>query len=230
MTWQQAHPKASQFRSKGWSHLETMRSLMPTTAKGANVYRASQGNHVHTTPPDVPELKDDVIEDEDNAIRWSPSPSPKAHSPAPPTDQHTPMHPVAADRKRKYSALSACLTLATGSPHSTPSTSSKAGPSSKRHKEITGPAALQGLRAELSTFGQSFIEVTTPPTPLLAPSPSQKTKAIQRAQELEDELDDDRLAALIRVFQADVNAADAYLVLKRDGLRKAWIASTLGGI
>lgn len=90
--------------------------------------------------------------------------------------------------------------------------------------------ALQGLREELSSFGQTFIEVSTPPVPSLAPSPSRKTKAIQRAQELEDELDDVRLAELIRVFQADVNAADAYLVIKRDGLRKAWIASTLGGI
>jgi hypothetical protein len=72
--------------------------------------------------------------------------------------------------------------------------------------------------------------VSTPPLPTLAPSPSRKTKAIQRAQELEEGLDDDKLAALIRVFQADVNAADAYLVIKRDGLRRAWIASTLGGI
>jgi hypothetical protein len=35
------------------------------------------------------------------------------------------------------------------------------------------------------------------------------------------------LAKLIRIFQSDVNAADAYMVIKREGVHKAWILSTL---
>ena len=90
--------------------------------------------------------------------------------------------------------------------------------------------ALQGLRAELSTFGQTYrdgISSAIPQLPLIAPSPSRKTKAIQCAQELEKGLDNDRLAVLIQVFQADVSAADAYLVMDREGLWKAWITCTL---
>jgi hypothetical protein len=207
---------------------------MPTTAKGANVFRASQGasDHAHAISPELED--DEASEDEgktieQSAIPWSPSPPPACHSPT--CDQHSPTSPVfASSHKRKYSALSVAQTSASASPHSTPSRASTSSWHKRARKEITGPAALQGLRAELSTFGQTFVEVSTPPLPTLAPSPSRKTKAIQRAQELEEGLDDDKLAALIRVFQADVNAADAYLVIKRDGLRRAWIASTLGGI
>jgi hypothetical protein len=218
---------------------------MPTTAKGANVFRASVGHH---SPAVFPGLEDDGEgegngngngdddgdgdgegEAEKSPIPWSPSPPPQGHSPAPLKDRSPTPLSFAPSHKRKHSALSA-LSSAAASARSTPSASS--GPKRAR-KEVTGPVALQGLTAELSTFGQTFLEgvtSTVPPPPLLAPSPSRKTKAIQRAQELEDELDDDRLAALIRVFQADVNAADAYLVIKREGLRRAWIASTLGGI
>jgi len=61
---------------------------------------------------------------------------------------------------------------------------------------------LQGLTAELSAFGQTFLDASTAPlAPSLAPSPLQKTKAIQYAEELENELDNDRLATLIWVFR-----------------------------
>jgi hypothetical protein len=214
---------------------------MPTTAKGANVYRASQGNHTQVVS-ESPELEDNEEskgESEaagqpsqpksESCVFWSPSPPPKAHSES---QSPTPLSfgGFAPSHKRKHAALSAPSAVSTPS---TPSTSFGPKHSKQARKEITGSAALQGLTAELSAFGQIFLEGTSSarlPLPSLAPSPSRKTKAIQRAQELEEELDDDRLAALIRVFQADVSAADAYLVIKRDGLRKAWIASTLRGI
>ena len=145
---------------------------MPITAKGANVFRASQGSHTHAISP---ELEDNEASDdegktaEQTAIPWSPSPPPNAcHSST--RDQHSPTSPVfASGQKHKYSALSAAQTLASASPHSTPSTSSW---HKRARKEITGPAALQGLRAELSTFGQTFVKVSTPPPPTHALSPS----------------------------------------------------------
>lgn len=60
-----------------------------------------------------------------------------------------------------------------------------------------------------------------------ASSPERKTMAMTRAQELETDLNDTRLVALIGLFQADVSAADAYLVLKRDSLRKVWVETML---
>jgi hypothetical protein len=216
---------------------------MPTTAKGANVFRASQGDCVRAISPEVEDDKasehdSEEVPSQQSAIPWSPSPSPKACSPALPNNQHTPsplvFAPTPPNGKRKHSALSV-VTPATTSLRSTPSTSSRY--TKRARTEITGPAALQGLTAELSAFGQTLLEgasLSAPPVPLLAPSPSRKTKAILRAQELEDGLDDGRLAALIRVFQADVCAADTYLVLQKEGVRKEWILSTLasasGGI
>jgi hypothetical protein len=50
------------------------------------------------------------------------------------------------------------------------------------------------------------------------------------AQELEENLDDEKLGTLIRIFQSDVNTADVYIVIKRPGLRKAWIENTLPSI
>ena len=40
-------------------------------------------------------------------------------------------------------------------------------------------------------------------------------------------MDDEMLVSLIQIFQADVNAVDAYMVLKREGVQKLWIESTL---
>ena len=99
-----------------------------------------------------------------------------------------------------------------------------------KKRAISGASAVHGLTAELSAFGDTFLEgiaMAVPQTSTLAPSPLCKTKAILRAQELEEDLDDGRLAALIHIFQSDVNAADAYMVIKHLGLRKAWIEDTL---
>ena len=49
-------------------------------------------------------------------------------------------------------------------------------------------------------------------------SPEQKMQAMECAQELETELDDECLVAFIGLFQTDVSAANAYLVLKHNCL------------
>jgi hypothetical protein len=46
-------------------------------------------------------------------------------------------------------------------------------------------------------------------------------------QEKETYLDDNRIVALVDLFQTDTGAADAYLALKRDNLRKLWIERRL---
>ena len=48
-----------------------------------------------------------------------------------------------------------------------------------------------------------------------------------RVQELEADLDDEQLLSLIDLFQANVSAADTYMTLKQDGLRKAWVHSKI---
>ena len=108
---------------------------------------------------------------------------------------------------------------------STPSSSS----SFINKKVGTGPVALLALTDQLSDFTDAFRAGTAaemqPHT--VASSSEQKMRAMEQAQELESELDDTRLVALLGLFQSDVSAADAYLVLKRDGLRKVWVESKL---
>jgi len=65
---------------------------------------------------------------------------------------------------------------------------------------------------------------------VIATSPERKTMAMEHAQELENDLDDARLVALIGLFQIDVSAADAYLVLKRDSIHKVWVKTKLASI
>jgi len=90
--------------------------------------------------------------------------------------------------------------------------------------------AIQGLSADLNSFCDTFLEGITWATAApstLAPLPVRNTRAITRTQELEVNLDNGKLAVLIHIFQSDVNAADAYMVINRVGLCKAWIEDTL---
>ena len=208
---------------------------MPTTAKGLNVFHATQvvpdsgpndniGDNetgeanageewednmigINGNQLPVPMLPAPEIEANEERILWSQSPPPQSRSPCP-----------SINHKRKHSAISSDTTSAT-------STIQK-----RARRDISSAGALQGLTAELNSFGDTFLEgvaLAAPMPSTLAPSPLRKTRAITRAQELEVDLDDGKLAALIRIFQSDVNAADAYMVINRAGLRKAWIENTL---
>lgn len=203
---------------------------MPMTVKGLNVFHPGQvvpdDKHDDTSGPsrdpetnEEPDIEAGIdhiesrgqtpVEDVDRGeelIPWSLTPPPHNRSPGSPIVNY----------KRRHSAISSGTTSMT-------STVSK-------KRATSSASAVHGLTAELSAFGDTFLEgiaMAVPQTPALAPSPLRKTKAILRAQELEEDLDDGKLAALIRIFQSDVNAADAYMVIKRPGLRKAWIEDTL---
>jgi hypothetical protein len=192
------------------------------TAKGANVFRVAKP--LSTRDPNIdPALYEEEErqqnaqlpegqpmpsdEREESPIAWSPTPSP--------TPSVSINHSISA-LKRTCSA--------------TVPFDAAPGPS-KRIRNNSASAALQGLTSELQNFGATFLDgitATATPLPAIPPSPVRKTKAIQQAQDLEQDLDDESLAKLICIFQADVNAADAYVVIKREGLCKAWISSTLG--
>ena len=54
-------------------------------------------------------------------------------------------------------------------------------------------------------------------------SPEHQAKAMELFQENKYYLTDDCIIAFIDLFQADITAADAYIVLKCDSLMKAWV-------
>ncbi|KAG1758629.1 hypothetical protein EDD22DRAFT_956697 [Suillus occidentalis] len=57
----------------------------------------------------------------------------------------------------------------------------------------------------------------------LAPSPIRRQRAMQRAQNIETHLTADEMAALIEAFQTDVNAADAYMVMRDDATHHSFV-------
>jgi len=61
---------------------------------------------------------------------------------------------------------------------------------------------------------------------LIEPAPVCKQRAIRQVQE-EQDLDDHEVLTLIKVFQSDVTAADSYLNITRDGVRKLFLADYL---
>ena len=207
---------------------------MPTTAKGTNVIHASQavtgadgdlddwGSSSGNANEDWPQTPNDdapahdAVLDAELVWNWSTTPPPAQSAQFPPFKQ---------SHKQNHSAI-------TSSVASLISTTLSGSTSHK--KSCTGvmsnAEAVVGIHSKLAVFGRMFLEGTSlmaAPPPLIAPSPSWKTKVIQWAQELELDLDDEKLVSLIQIFQADVNAVDAYMLLKREGVQKLWIESTL---
>ena len=58
-------------------------------------------------------------------------------------------------------------------------------------------------------------------------SPERRAKAVELIQVQDDYLSDDQMVAFLDLFRADTAAADIYLAIKRESLRKAWIQKQL---
>jgi hypothetical protein len=82
------------------------------------------------------------------------------------------------------------------------------------------------LGGHISDISDAIRSTTGRPTGLEA-SPLRKRRAVRSAEEREGDLDEEDLITLVDIFTADVSAADTYMELRRDGLRKAWVANRL---
>jgi hypothetical protein len=161
--------------------------LMPIMVKGLNVFHPGQvapGNEPNddvSGPSEDPETNEEPkvkagidashiencgqlqVEDVDQGkehIAWSPTPFPCSHSP----------HPFTVNHKCWHSAISSGVTSVTSTVLKKCATSST--------------SAVQGLTTELSTFSDTFLEgiaMAAPPTPMLAPLPLCKIRAILHA-------------------------------------------------
>jgi hypothetical protein len=167
----------------------------------------------------------------------TPAPTPHSDVPAPthlatPFPPSYPAMPVpSAIHEQKISALAASR-----SPFSSISTSpsSTPGPSAKRHhisKTLPDHDPEYIMIGEcMDNFTEAFHVATGTASTGVEVSPIHKHHAIHSAQELEVDLSDTDLAALVDLFCTDVSAADMYMELKRDGLRKVWITNQLSRI
>jgi hypothetical protein len=85
------------------------------------------------------------------------------------------------------------------------------------------------LGGHISDISDAIHDTTGRPTGLEA-SPLWKRCAVRSAEEREGDLDEEDLITLVDIFTADVSAVDTYIELRRDGLRKAWVANCLKAV
>jgi hypothetical protein len=163
-------------------------------------------------------------------------------NPAPPTSP--PASPFTSASKRRFSALdgnvSASSVAATPTSRSLISSSS----GSAKRGRITGAIALttigHGL-AGLNTLYRTGLEQEDArhrqrmawrqeSRDHQVHSSNIVDRAMDRVQELESSLSPDQLAGLLEIFEAHPGSARAYLAIKGDGVRNAWIQRKLVSI
>ncbi|KZT01761.1 uncharacterized protein LAESUDRAFT_763497 [Laetiporus sulphureus 93-53] len=189
---------------------------MPSKVKGGHVYHAMQepemaeGSQWETQDVDDPDvtqtfiLESQLFEEQEDEDSNSKHDEPEAVK-----------TPERKD-KCKYSVIISPFSAST----------SQAPPASKRNR-LTGSTAFHGICEELSLFNDSFWYGLQQLQPTTEGSPICKTRVIERAQELETDLDDDELVDLLMIFEKDHAAADAYMVIKSDTLQKCWVEKKL---
>jgi hypothetical protein len=82
---------------------------------------------------------------------------------------------------------------------------------------------LDGLGAHLAKVEQQQQQLAV----IQDTSPERRSKAMHKLQKDEPNLDMSRLTALVDLFKCSTEAADTYLALFRDDLRKHWIEKQL---
>jgi hypothetical protein len=216
-----------------------MTPLMPTLAKGSNVYRPSQGMYGvasatlerlpasgDTPRNESPDLNDVDLVDE--AADETPPPPSSETSPtrvslpsllAQPaafsgTDSHasTPTS-AASSSKRKQSALSAVQSSS----------------ASKKQCTNAGASAMDRIKQSLDDFNLTVAKsiLVHPERVRSDTSPERRERAVRLLEQQEDYLTDDELIAFFDYFKSDTAAADVYLAITHESLRKAWVQKQL---
>jgi hypothetical protein len=227
---------------------------MPNLATGTNVYRASDGTHgaasatlLHSQEAEdntsTPANRDPFDFDEPIG---DPGPEPSHQDSPPPPPTSPPSSPSlrtgnifpASHASTSYPSTTGTGTASTSSIstaakrkqsalHASQQSSASGG---KKQRTTTGAVALNGIKESLDAFnntlGRSLV-MQQPERGRADTSPERRAKAMDVLQEMETYLDDDRLVAFIDLFRADTAAADAYLAIKRDGLRRRWVEKQL---
>jgi hypothetical protein len=242
------NPKAAPFQKKGWIHYQAIQTLLPTKPKGLNVFQSGQPTTQEEngdndlpgggfdnlsgsgTSEDMGRKNlhhSDEEDEEEEPIPWvsqaiglincssqvcSQERAPPCKTPLQQSLAQRSPSPISRCHKRKPSNLSSLATT----------------PAVKKQHTLTG-AALEGLGDRLSEFNETFWENNKPQHGAgIESTPACKRTAICRAQELETDLAIEHVVVLIHIFEGDVSAADAYVVLKREELQKLWVRSKLG--
>jgi hypothetical protein len=122
--------------------------------------------------------------------------------------------------KRRFSAL--------GTPSTAISSVTSLSSASKRGR-LSNAVVLSRLGDSLDDFNNSYRAnmAFKQKDPSIDATVKRKAAAMDRAQDLETDLTSEQIAALLELFEAEANTADAYLNIKRDDVRKAWVRRKL---
>ncbi|KAF8223584.1 hypothetical protein L208DRAFT_1411625 [Tricholoma matsutake] len=247
------HPASAVFAHKGFVLYDLMSPLMPSLVKGRSVYRPGQGTHgttntmLSTLPQDPPDDNalgiDDPLERHGDGIPSDRSNGGHAsdgdHTPPPPSSAYPssspispplPLHTDSATTPDPHSITSASQTattmVSTSSKHKQSALSASLLTSSKKQcMAVTGAVALNGIKESLDSFNSTIERSLLMQLDRMHSdtSPKHRAKAMDLFQEQESYLSDDCMVAFIDLFRVDSAAADAYIALKHNGLRKAWV-------
>ena len=233
---------------------DLMTPLMPNLAAGSNVYRASVGTHgaANSTLTHGPEVNDNSNTGnastslhgaaDEHGQDGNEEPVLQSSPPLPPSSPSLPTRDIPTLCGVPTSLTSTSYPSATGSTSvSTMSCAAKRKQSvfqasqsnasvSKKQRTTSGTVALNGIKESLDTFNSTIgrnLGLRQLERERADTSPERRAKAMDLLQEQETYLDDDRMIAFIDLFRADTAVADAYLAIKRDGLRRKWVEKQL---
>ncbi|KAF8152664.1 hypothetical protein BJ912DRAFT_1071440 [Pholiota molesta] len=190
------NPLARPYCNKGWPHRVKIADIMPNTTTGANVFHPAS---ISQTP------SVDSQPDTFSPIDRPGSPAWDIEEPLPSdNDEVTPV--ALSSRKRARE----------------PATPSH--PSAKRNRRSHGAEALYNMSTSLAGFGEMLSSALAPPSNVLPPTPIRCTNAVVFAQENEMTwLDPSDMITFIDLLRRDKSAADVYMALKDNGLRRRWV-------
>ncbi|KAJ7055147.1 hypothetical protein C8F01DRAFT_1259168 [Mycena amicta] len=243
------HPEAAPFRKKGFPYYETMRPLMPSTAKGNNVFRPAADPEPDTplrelSPPwDEEKMARDMAlngDDDDTVLDLTQSSSP--------TPQEKSRKRVAAQtapaKRVRVSAGSQALSDLAASASDMNNILAKMFADVLAPATATAPTAATAKTASApATAAAPTLVPSTPtrtaytparedllggvfPNEQLLLTPQRRRAAILAAQQQENWLAPDEMLAFLRILQ-DVQKADFYMILLTDAVRIPWVQDEL---
>jgi hypothetical protein len=230
---------------------------MPSLVKGNNVYRPSQGTYgaasatlqLAKDADKVPALTDSPISDGanfnegcsghvgpgDDAEEETPPVPPPSSLPSSPVSPPLSLTPQTAvsdivpDSDTSMSCATPSTSTGSKRKRSALSAAQSSSTSNKRQHTTPGTITMNGIKESIEKFNATISNsVLMQPDRLHADtSPERRAKAVDLIQVQEDYLSDDQMVAFLDFFRADTAAADIYLAIKRESLRKAWVQKQL---
>ncbi|KAG1783289.1 hypothetical protein EV702DRAFT_1191719 [Suillus placidus] len=229
------YPQAKPFKTKGWPHYETVQYLIQSKAStnSKNLPRPRRKNVFH----DI--LHPTTLEctDSENKQYWD-----SMTKAVDAVEFGLPMHttvdqPTSSRLRPFYPSLQPPFDPSNFSDSESESDDDdmyapSVPPFASQYAPSLPPFASQHapLVSAFEQLGENLRKLIsalepTPETSPLDSIPIRKQKAIVKVQK--EDLGDDDILSLIKLSQADVDSADAYLAIEKDGVRKLYLSSCL---